>query len=116
MLHIGLCLAADLLKVRMPEEVQAAIKADGPVGRLAHQIYQGLPAAGHASPSLLKRAMFRLRMCGGLFAAPTYLLRLSFSPTEEDWQAGGKISLGRFRDAVLRPIRLARKHSRSGKD
>src|SRR5439155_5626844 len=51
MLHIGLCLAADLLKVRMPEEVQAAIKADGPVGRLAHQIYQGLPAAGHASPS-----------------------------------------------------------------
>ena len=55
-------------------------------------------------------------MCGGLFAAPTYLLRLSFSPTEEDWRAGGKISLGRFRDAVLRPIRLARKYSRSGKD
>jgi hypothetical protein len=57
--------------------------------------------------------MFRLRMRGGLLAAPAYLLRLSLSPTEEDWQAGGQLSPNRFMDVVRRPFRLARRYRRS---
>jgi hypothetical protein len=55
-------------------------------------------------------------MRGGLLAAPAYLLRLSFSPTEEDWQTGGQISPSGFLAAVRRPFRLARKYGRGGKD
>jgi hypothetical protein len=57
--------------------------------------------------------MFRLRMHGGLLAAPAYLLRLSLSPTEEDWQVGGKVSHNRFLDVVRRQLRLARKYGRN---
>jgi hypothetical protein len=55
-------------------------------------------------------------MRGGLLAAPAYLLRLSLSPTEEDWQAGGEISDNRLLDTLRRPFRLARKYGRGGKD
>jgi hypothetical protein len=55
-------------------------------------------------------------MRGGLLAAPAYLLRLTFSPTEEDWQTDGRISQNRFLDALRRPFRLVRKYGRGGKD
>jgi hypothetical protein len=54
-------------------------------------------------------------MRGGVFAGPAYFLRLSLSPTEEDWQAGEKISRNRLLDALRRPFRLVRKYGRSGK-
>ena len=117
MLHAGLRLAADLLKVQMPEGIQAAVQGDSPAALLAEQISRWLPAAGHAPPSLFGRAKFRLRMRGGLLAAPAYLLRLAFSPTEEDWIAGAGAGVHRrdFLDAVRRPFRLARKYGRTDK-
>jgi hypothetical protein len=48
-------------------------------------------------------------------AAPAYLLRLSFSPTEEDWKAGEGESGRKFLDVVRRPFRLARKYGRADK-
>jgi hypothetical protein len=54
-------------------------------------------------------------MRGNAFAAPAYLLRLSFSPTEEDWQASGEISRSRVFEVLRRPFRLAQKYSRGGK-
>jgi hypothetical protein len=116
MLHTGLRLASDLLGAQLPGKVQAAVQADVIAARLAEKVRQWLPAAGSAPPGLFQRAAFRLRMRGGLLSAPAYLLRLSLSPTEEDWEAGGKISHSRFRDVVRRPFRLARKYGRSAKD
>jgi len=115
-LNTGLCLARDLLKASLPEKVQAYIDADPVAARLARQILSWLPAAGHAPPGLAERAFFRMRMRGGLSSGLGYLLRLSLSPTEEDWQINPEANHVRFLDALRRPFRLARKYSRSSKD
>jgi Uncharacterised nucleotidyltransferase len=115
MLHAGLRLASDLLKTQLPGKVQAAVQADRVAARLAKQCCKWLPAAGNAPPGLFERAAFRLRMRGGLIAAPAYLLRLSFSPTEEDWRDSGGGSGRKFLDMVRRPFRLARKYGRDSK-
>src|SRR5437016_2951308 len=106
MLHTGLRLASDLLKAQLPDNVQAMLEADAGAARLAEETLTWLPAAGYAPIGLFKRAALRLRMCGGLVAAPAYLLRLSFSPTEEDWNEGGNELL----EILRRPFRLAHKY------
>ena len=116
MLHTGLLLAADVLDAHLPEDVNALVRQDALAAKLVARILRWLPAAGHAPPTLFERAAFRLRMRGGLLGAPAYLLRLSLSPTEEDWQAGGEISHNHLLDTLRRPFRLARKHGRGGKD
>ncbi len=114
MLHTGLRLASDLLQARLPDKVQATVEADRVAARLAEQSGKWLPAAGYAPPGLFERAAFRLRMHGGLLSAPAYLLRLSLSPTEEDWNDAGQANGHWLPDAVRRPFRLARKYSRRG--
>src|SRR6266849_1117794 len=81
MLHGGLRLALDLLKAQLPDKVQARVQADVAAVRLAEQTCKWFPAAGKAPPGLFERAVFRMRMRGGLLAAPAYLLRLSLWPT-----------------------------------
>jgi hypothetical protein len=54
-------------------------------------------------------------MRGNGFSAPAYLLRLSLSPTEEDWNPAAPENRHGFFDAVRRPFRLARKYGRGGK-
>jgi hypothetical protein len=115
MLHVGLRLAADLLGASMPEKVEVPVRSDRIVGRLARQIIQWLPAAGSAPPGIFKRALFRVRMRGGSFSGVAYLLRLSFSPTEEDWVAGAENKRHWLLDALARPFRLARKYGNDGK-
>jgi hypothetical protein len=115
MLHTGLRLASDLLKARLPDKVQATVEADVVAARLAEQTSKWLPAAGSAPPGLFDRAAFRLRMRGGLISGPAYLLRLSLSPTEEDWKNGAEEKRHRFLDALRRPFRLARKYGRANK-
>jgi hypothetical protein len=114
-LRTGLRLASDLLKAPLPGKVQAAVQADAMAARLAQQCCKWLPAASYAPPGLFQRAAFRLRMRGGLLSAPAYLLRLSFSPTEEDWKDGEEGSAHKFLDIVSRPFRLARKYGRDNK-
>ena len=55
-------------------------------------------------------------MRGSFFAAPAYLLRLSLSPTEEDWRAGGPWTKNVLLSALRRPFRLARKYARGSND
>jgi hypothetical protein len=115
MLYVGLRLAADVLGASLPESVEAAVRSDPKVGRLAAQIVCWLPAAGSAPPGIFKRGMFRMRMHGGLFSGPAYLLRLSLSPTEEDWVEGAEHKRHWFLDALGRPFRLARKYGNDQK-
>jgi len=115
-LHTGLRLASDLLQARLPDKVQAMVQADVVAARLAEQTCKWLPAAGYAPPGLFERAVFRLRMRGGLFAAPAYLLRLSLSPTEEDWPEGAEDNRSWIPNALRRPFRLARKYGRANKN
>jgi len=113
MLHAGLRLASDLLRARFPEAVLSVVRGDAGAGKLASCV--GAWLTGNVSPTLLERAAFRLRMRGNGLFAPAYLLRLSLSPTEEDWQADGEISHNRLLDALRRPFRLARKYGHSNK-
>ena len=115
MLHTGLRLASDLLKARLPDKVLAMVQADAVSARLVERTLKWLPAAGSAPPGLLERAAYRLGMRGGLISGPAYLLRLSLSPTEEDWKNGAEEKHHRFLDALRRPFRLARKYGRDGK-
>ena len=115
LLNTGLRLAADVLHTPLPEDVSALVRQDGVAGKLVAGIRRWLPAAGYAPPSVLERALFRLRMRGGGFSAPAYLLRLSLSPTEEDWKPGSTEKRHSFLDALRRPFRLARKYGRGGK-
>jgi hypothetical protein len=115
MLHTGLALSAALLKLRLPDHVLEKVKSDKVAANLTGQILNWLPAAGYAPPGLFERATFRLRMHGGLISAPGYLMRLLFSPTEEDWGAGTEENQSPFLDMVRRPFRLARKYGRARK-
>jgi hypothetical protein len=113
MLHAGLRVASDLLRAHLPEAVRSAVRGDQGAGKLASCVASWL--TGKVSPTLLERVAFRLRMRGNGLFAPAYLLRLSLSPTEEDWQTNGEISRNRLRDVLRRPFRLARKYSHSNK-
>jgi len=115
MLYVGLRLAWDVLGAPLPENVGAIVRSDRAVGRLARQITQWLPAAGSAPPGIFERAMFRMRMRGGIIFGVAYLFRLSFSPTEEDWVEGAENKRHWFLDALGRPFRLARKYGNDGK-
>jgi Uncharacterised nucleotidyltransferase len=115
MLRVGLRLAADMLGAPLPQDVAGPVLSDRAVGRLAAQIMQWLPAAGSAPPGILERAMFRMRMRGDFFSGVAYLLRLSFSPTEEDWVEGAENKRHWLLDALGRPFRLARKYGNDGK-
>jgi hypothetical protein len=91
------------------------MQRDAAVGSLVRRITRWLPAAGSAPPGIVERAMFRMHMRGGLLSAPAYLFRLSFSPTEEDWEEGAEDKRHWFLDAVGRPFRLARKYGNDRK-
>jgi len=115
MLATGLCLASDLLQARLPAPVLRRLERDGGAAKLAASVRRWLAGAGHAPPTLFERAAFRLGMRGNRFFAPAYLLRLSLSPTEEDWKPGAPGNRHGFLDAVRRPFRLSRKYGRGNK-
>jgi hypothetical protein len=115
MLHTGLRLAGDVLGAHLPEDVSQRVREDALAAKLVSGILRWLPAAGYDPPGVFGRAAFRLRMRGGGFSAPAYLLRLSLSPTEEDWKQQDAEDRHGFFDALRRPFRLARKYGRGDK-
>jgi hypothetical protein len=115
MLQVALQLVADVLNAPLPENISRSVQSDTVAKTLATQISRWLPAAGSAPPSILQRAVFRMRMRGSFLLGLPYFLRLSLSPTEEDWAAGDESKRHWFLDALGRPFRLARKYGRDGK-
>jgi hypothetical protein len=115
MLRVGLRLAADVLGVSLPASVASEVHSDAVAGRVAGQIAQRLPVGDAAPFGLFGRAAFRMRMRGGYLRGAAYLLRLSLSPTEEDWVSGSEEKRSWLLDAVGRPFRLARKYGRDGR-
>lgn len=114
MLSSGLQLSRDLLGAPLPEKIAADLRKDASAEKLARQIASWVPAGGNDPLGVLERAMFRMRMRGGLIAGPIYLMRLSFSPTEDDWATPQKGKRGKLLDALRRPFRLARKYGKDG--
>ncbi|MGB6596581.1 MAG: nucleotidyltransferase family protein [Candidatus Acidiferrum sp.] len=115
MLYVGLQLAAEVLGAPLDENVAEFVQSDSAAAGLAKQVMRWLPAAGSAPPGILERALFRMHMRGNLFSSLPYVLRLSFSPTEEDWAEGAGTKRHWILDALGRPFRLARKYGRAAK-
>jgi hypothetical protein len=115
MVNVALRLVQDLLHTEIPSEIRNSVEPDrGAVG-ICQRIKTWLPYAGFAPPSLPQRALFRMKMRGGIIAGPAYLLRLSLSPTEEDWVEGAENKRSWLWDAVQRPFRLLKKYGQDGK-
>jgi hypothetical protein len=110
--RLGLRLAADLLGAELPSQLAASVRSDRTVAKLAAQIESRLVHPELHEIGILQRAAFRVRMRDSLLPGLAYLLRLSLSPTEEDWTPGKEGERSAFMDAISRPFRLARKHSR----
>jgi len=110
MLHTGLLLAGNLLGAAPPQNVWSQLQSDGSASQLAVKTATWLPSGGQAAPGLFSRALYRVRMRGSVISGLGYLLRLTFSPTQEDWSAGAENKHdGRFA-ALRRPVRLAKKY------
>jgi Uncharacterised nucleotidyltransferase len=112
MLRVGLQLAMDLLDIHLPDQVASFVRADRAAVRLAARIAKRLPLAEAAPFGLFGRAAFRMKMRGGYLQGGAYLLRLSLSPTEEDWARGSEGKRSWLLDAAGRPFRLAQKYGR----
>jgi Uncharacterised nucleotidyltransferase len=110
MLRVGLLLSSMLLGTELPSSLAPEIQADRGSEKLCRNIQTWLPYAGAAPPSLPKRAAFRREMAGGGLPGTAYLMRLSLSPTQEDWAKGAEERRSWFGDAVRRPFRLFRKY------
>ena len=95
---------------RYPRRLPVEIREDRAVASLCRQIQTWLPYAGAAPPPLPRRALFRLQMAGGGLTGTAYLLRLSLSPTQEDWTEGKEDRRFWLWDALRRPFRLFRKY------
>lgn len=111
-LRLGLRLASDVLGAELPIHVNAEVSSDRTVVKLAAQIKTRLASSEPRHIGILQRALFRIRMRGALLQGAAYLLRLSLSPTEEDWLPGKEATRPAFLDAISRPLRLAKKHNR----
>jgi hypothetical protein len=108
----GLLQARDLLHAPVPGAVEEKARRDRWARKLASEIEEWLPAAGEASPGLLRRALFRAQMRGGFLTGIGYLARLLLSPTEEDWREGHEHKNSRLLETGRRLVRLAGKYGR----
>ena len=115
MLHTGLLLASDLLSTQLPEKLVKEMREDTGAAKLAMLVLSWMTAADKRSPTLFERARFRLLMRGRGFSALPYLLRLSLSPTEEDWKQDNRRNRRSILAGMRRPFRLMRKYGLGGK-
>jgi hypothetical protein len=111
MLYLALLLAQNLLGAPVPVPLAMDVAQGSRIPKLSDQVVRWLPQAGSAPPSLWQRAAFRMSMPDGGLASAAYLLRLSLSPTDEDWQHGAEDVRSWLWDALRRPLRLIRKYS-----
>jgi hypothetical protein len=113
---LGLLLASDLLDAKLPAQIISKVQSDREVSTLAAHIENRL-AKNNASPlGIVRRANFRVKMCSDLLSGLAYLLRLSLSPTEEDWSEGDEGNRSSIVETLSRPFRLSRKYSRRSPD
>jgi hypothetical protein len=115
MLRVGLFLATNVVGAPLPALVVDELNSDAPASRVALQIARRLPVADTDPFGLRRRALFRIKMRGGFLEGSAYLLRLTLSPTEEDWAEGKEENKPGIVDVMRRPFRLARKYGREEK-
>jgi hypothetical protein len=112
MVRLALLLAQRLLGAAVPAEMKRDIALDSVCPKLVREIGSWLPYGGYAAPTMARRAAFRFRMRGRALDGVSYLTRLSFGTTEEDWSADVAAPRSRIAEILRRPLRLAKKYRR----
>ena len=111
MLRVAALLAARLLAQPFPAEILDYLESDAIAVRFAGQIAAQLEQGASITDGILSRAAFRVRMRGSFLPGIKYLLRLSLSPTEDDWSPEPVSNRPWIVDAISRPFHLARKYN-----
>ncbi len=111
--RLGLALAQDLLEAPLPETVAAPVRADAAAASLARQVGRQLFEESRGMQGLLQRFWFRVRLHGRLGGGVRYAARLTFSPTDEDWEAVPLPRPLHFLYYLVRPARLVWKYGRN---
>ena len=110
MVNVALLLAKRVLAATLPPAIADSVERDSISHRLCAEIEKWLPFSEGAPPSLHHRAVYRMQIAGGGVTGLSYLLGLSFSPTEEDWNQSTQQRRFWIWEAVKRPFRLMRKY------
>lgn len=110
MLHVGVRLAAGVFGMKLPEKIAQELRPDSGSTALCAEILMWLPYAGHRPPGVLSRAFYRMKLAGGGISGLKYLMRLTLSPAQDDWESGGEARQSWLGQAVRRPFRLMRKY------
>lgn len=110
MLYVGILLGTSLFGMNLPGGIAEEIQQDSASTELCAEIQGWLPYGSYRLPSLGTRAIYRMKMAGGGISGVVYLMRLSLSPTEDDWEEGAEGRRSWLWDALRRPFRLIRKY------
>jgi Uncharacterised nucleotidyltransferase len=114
MVNLGLSLACLIFEVGLPGNVVQRIKDDSGTAGIATQLRAHLLRQRGLPSGVAWRSAYRVRMVPGIWRGIGYWVRLSTAPAEEDWFLTRE-RRSRSTYAVLRPVRLLRKYSRSPK-
>jgi hypothetical protein len=110
MVHVGAQLATMVLGVPLPAPIAEELQQDRGSAALCGEIVTWLPYAGHRPLGVSKRAFYRMTLAGGGIPGFNYLMRLTLSPAQDDWEPGGKTRPSWLAQVVRRPFRLIRKY------
>lgn len=105
MLLLGLQLAATLLEVKLPDEVESALKSDAKVGILAADVVRDLFTPDLTPSGISGYFLFQIKARRRLRDKINYL-RFTFTPNEEDLVRFNLPSSLSFLYYLVRPVRL----------
>jgi len=109
-LHLGLNLAVEIFGTVLPPSIRERVAGDSLAAELTQSVSIRILGRDLAHLHSLNRFQFRRRLVPGFLSGIRYSSRLTFVPTEDDWEM---ISLPRFLSPLylfLRPFRLLRKY------
>ena len=113
MLRLAILLAHNVLGLEIPSDVQRTIGKDRVAAKVAARVCEQLFAKTQACEGILRRSTYRIRSVEGLWGGLKYWMRLATAPAEEDWSSFDMPKALTRSYAVLRPVRLWKKYSRS---
>jgi len=111
MLLLALGLANEVLGTRLPQSVVDQIQADHTAIALVGEVSARLLSDGKLQWNAFRRVRYRARLVPGSTDGLRYVWRLATQPAEDEWTAAhGSVWSAGFQ-AMLRPLRLVRKHA-----
>jgi len=113
MVNVAVCLAHSMFSPPMTSHIAEEALRDGAASRIAQQVSDYLLGVSDTPQGIIWRSRYRISMGESTLKGLRYWIRLSTAPAEEDWTAAQTVPESSSAHAVLRPLRLWRKFSRT---